>query len=225
MSLPTHLTNNASQLPFYCSSNSLLFYLDDPSTFSQVLTLYNPYEFAVRYKVLCTAPRKYSIAEPQGEIRAQHSVDTIIRLLDTSSSSTNQNVVHKIRIQFFDRRKAQDLIGKRDVTCSILSYKPSEQNFDEEPGLTSVSNRNRMNTTVSTTNSTIPTQQETRDPLFFFVLTIIGAICAFILVAPTIPDDANTLNTRLPSYLHMTTNSKVIASYILGLITVVFIRR
>jgi hypothetical protein len=36
----------------------------------------------------------------------------IIRLLDTSSSSTNQNVVHKIRIQFFDRRKSQDLIGK-----------------------------------------------------------------------------------------------------------------
>lgn len=68
-------------------------YLDDASTFSQVLTLYNPYDFVVRYKgkrkyeflsdlsklsflVLCTAPKKYSIAEPQGEIRAQHSVDT-----------------------------------------------------------------------------------------------------------------------------------------------------
>jgi hypothetical protein len=113
MSLPAHLTNNASQLPFFCSSNSLLFYLgkivisiyfmnlslffrlDDPTTISQVLTLYNPYEFAVRYKgyysvffcyqttktlsvflVLCTAPRVYSIAEPQGEIRPQHSVDT-----------------------------------------------------------------------------------------------------------------------------------------------------
>jgi hypothetical protein len=94
MSLPAHLTSNASQLPFFCSSNSLLFYLgkikkkflvitfhhffisDDPTTFSQVLTVYNPYDFAVRYKVLCTAPTKYSIAEPQGEIRAQHSVDT-----------------------------------------------------------------------------------------------------------------------------------------------------
>ncbi|CAF1420218.1 unnamed protein product, partial [Adineta steineri] len=50
MSLPTHLTSNASQLPFFCSSNSLVFYLDDPTTFSQVLTLYNPYDFAVRYK-------------------------------------------------------------------------------------------------------------------------------------------------------------------------------
>ena len=69
MSLPAHLINNASHLPFFCSSSSLVFYLgkiiinylfikhsflifflDDSTTFSQVLTLYNPYEFAVRYK-------------------------------------------------------------------------------------------------------------------------------------------------------------------------------
>jgi len=224
MSLPAHLTTNASQLPFFCSTNSLSFYLDDPNTFSQVLTLYNPYDFAVRYKVLCTAPKKYSIAEPQGEIRAQHSVDTIIRLLDTSSSATNQNVVHKIRIQFFDRRKSQDLIGKRDVVCSILSYKPLEQNFDEAPAITATTSRNRSNTTTTTNSATAP-QQETRDPLVIFVLALLGVICAFILVLPTIPDNENNLSTRIPSYLHMTTNSKVIASYILGLLTVVFIRR
>ncbi|CAF4546282.1 unnamed protein product [Rotaria sp. Silwood1] len=223
MSLPTHLTGSASQLPFFCSSNSLLFYLDDPSTFSQVLTLYNPYDFVVRYKVLCTAPKKYSVTEPQGEIRAQHSVDTIVRLLDTSSSSTNQNVVHKIRVQYFDRRKSQELIGKRDITCSILSYKPLEQNFDEEPNITGTTRRTRTNTT--TTNPTTVLQQETRDPLVVFILSILGALCAFVLVLPTVPDNENSLSPRIPSYLHMTTNSKVIASYILGLLTVVFIRR
>jgi len=224
MSLPTHLTNNASQLPFFCSSNSLLFYLDDSTTFSQVLTLYNPYDFAVRYKVLCTAPRTYSIAEPQGEIRPQHSVDTVIRLLDTSPSSSNQNVVHKIRIQYFDRQKPQDLLGKRDITCNILSYKPLEQNFDDE--VNNPSSRIRTGITTTTTNlSTNVPQQEIRDPLVVFILTILGAICAFILILPAIPDNESSLKTRLPSYLHMTTNSKVIASYILGLLTVVFIRR
>ncbi|CAF0799322.1 unnamed protein product [Rotaria sp. Silwood1] len=225
MSLPTHLTGSASQLPFFCSSNSLLFYLDDPSTFSQVLTLYNPYDFVVRYKVLCTAPKKYSVTEPQGEIRAQHSVDTIVRLLDTSSSSTNQNVVHKIRVQYFDRRKSQELIGKRDITCSILSYKPLEQNFDEEPNITGTTRRTRTNTTTTTTNPTTVPQQETRDPLVVFILSILGALCAFVLVLPTVPDNENSLSPRIPSYLHMTTNSKVIASYILGILTVVFIRR
>jgi hypothetical protein len=54
------------------------------------------------------------------------------------------------------------------------------------------------------------------DPLVIIVLAILGAICAFILVLPTIPDNENSLTTRIPSYLHMTTNSKIIASYILG---------
>ncbi|CAF0718542.1 unnamed protein product [Adineta steineri] len=214
MSLPTHLSHNASQLPFFCSSNSLLFYLDDSNTFSQVLTLYNPYDFAVRYKVLCTAPRIYSIAESQGEIRPQHSVDTIVRLLDTSSSSSNQNVAHKIRIQYFDRRKPQDLLGKRDITCTILSYKPSEENFDEES--------NHSSSRIRTATITNISQQETRDPLVIFILSILGVLCALILI---LPDNENKLNTHLPTYLHMTTNSKVIASYILGLLTVVFIRR
>lgn len=79
--------------------------------------------------------------------------------------------------------------------------------------------------------------------MVIFVLTILGAICALILVLPTIPDNENSLSTRIPSYLHMTTNAKVIASYVLGkynfyfinhfylfifnigLLTVVFIRR
>ena len=51
------------------------------------------------------------------------------------------------------------------------------------------------------------------DPLVICILTILGAFCAFILILPTIPDNENTY---FPSYLHMTTNSKVIASYILG---------
>lgn len=228
MSIPTSITSNSAQLPFFCSANSLLFYLNDPSSLSQVLTLYNPYEFTVRYKILCTAPQKYSIGEPQGEIRAQHSIDTVVRLLDTSSSFTNQNVEQRIRIQFFDRRKSQELIGKRDVVCKIFSYKPAEQNPDEDIHDTTRSNRMRMNTTTATTfttNSTINPQTETRDPWVLFILTIIGIVCAVILVLPTIPDPDTNSQMKIPSYLHMTTNSKVIASYVLGLLTVVFIRR
>ncbi|CAF3888371.1 unnamed protein product [Adineta steineri] len=138
----------------------------------------------------------------------------IVRLLDTSSSSSNQNVAHKIRIQYFDRRKPQDLLGKRDITCTILSYKPSEENFDEES--------NHSSSRIRTATITNISQQETRDPLVIFILSILGVLCALILI---LPDNENKLNTHLPTYLHMTTNSKVIASYILGLLTVVFIRR
>ncbi|CAF1184066.1 unnamed protein product [Rotaria sordida] len=213
MSVLTHSTKNVSQLPFFCSSNSLIFYLDDSTTFSQVLTLYNPYEFSVCYKVLCTASRTYSIAEPQGEIYPQHSVDIIVRLLDTSS---NQNVIHKIRIQYFDRRKPQDLIGKRDITCTLLSYNPLEQNFDDK-----INNSSSRIRTITTKIS----QQEIQDPLVVLFLIILSAICTLILILPTISDDESSSKIYLPSYLHMTTNFKVVASYILGLLTVIFIRR
>ena len=72
----------------------------------------------------------------------------VVRLLNTSSSSTNQNVAHRIRIQYFDRRKPQDLIGKRDVTSKILSYKPFEPTHDDEM------NRTTSSRTATTTNTT-----------------------------------------------------------------------
>lgn len=75
----------------------------------------------------------------------------VVRLLNTSSSSINQNAAHRIRVQYFDRRKAQDLLGKRDVTCKILSYKPLEPIHDDEIN---------RNTSSRTTTHTSP--QETR---------------------------------------------------------------
>ncbi|CAF1583368.1 unnamed protein product [Rotaria magnacalcarata] len=212
MSLLTHLSNKSSQLPFFCSSDSLLFYLDDSISRSQVLTLYNPYEFSVRYKVLCTAPRTYSIVEPQGDIHPQHSVDIIVRLLDISS---NQNVVQKIRIQYYDSRKSPDALGKRDIACTILPHKPSEHNFDDDS--------NNSSSRIRTATKIL--HQETRDPVALVVLMILSAICAVILILPTLADNENSTTMRPPSYLHMTTNSKIVASYILGLLTIIFIRR
>ncbi|CAM4927251.1 unnamed protein product [Rotaria socialis] len=206
MSLLTRLPNKSSQLPFFCSSDSLLFYLDDSTSRSQVLTLYNPYEFSVRYKVLCTAPRTYSIVEPQGDIHPQHSVDIIVRLLDISS---NQNVVQKIRIQYYDRQKSQDALGKRDIACTILPHKPSEHNFDDDS--------NNSPSRIRTATNIL--QQETRDPIALVVLMILSAICAVILILPTLAGNENSTTMRSPSYLHMTTNSKIVASYILGLLT------
>ncbi|CAF0832719.1 unnamed protein product [Didymodactylos carnosus] len=220
MSLQSPSTN-ALQLPFFCSSTSLLFYLDDSTSSSQILTIYNPYEFPVKYKVLCTAPRKYLIAEPQGEIRGQHSVDSVVRLLDISSSSSNQNIVHKIRIKFYDRRKPQDLIGKRDITCTILPYKPLEESFDDDNVINS-SGRLRSSLSSSptqslaSTNSTNVLTQDIRDPIVVFFMTLIGLLSAFILVLPGLPEE-NT-NTRVPHYLHMSVNSKTGMIYVFNII-------
>ena len=122
------------------------------------------------------------------------------------------------------------------MICKILPYRTSETNIDEDTHDTTRSSRMRMTTTTATTNSTMNPPAETRrflssvfssvgwtgedsysgDPWVLFILTVLGIICAVILVLPTIPEPETNSQTKIPSYLHMTTNAKVIASYVLG---------
>jgi MSP (Major sperm protein) domain len=63
------------RLPVFVFPNSLTFYLNDPSSHKQVLTLYNPYEFVLSFKILCTAPKKYSVVEPEGILKPRCCID------------------------------------------------------------------------------------------------------------------------------------------------------
>ena len=45
---PSHFTDGS--LPVFVFPQSLTFYADEQSTHKQVLTVYNPYEFALRFK-------------------------------------------------------------------------------------------------------------------------------------------------------------------------------
>ena len=45
---PSHFTDGS--LPVFVFPQSLTFYADDQSTHKQVLTVYNPYEFTLRFK-------------------------------------------------------------------------------------------------------------------------------------------------------------------------------
>ncbi|XP_067903165.1 motile sperm domain-containing protein 1 isoform X3 [Heterodontus francisci] len=62
-------------LPVFVFPTELIFYADDQSTHKQVLTLYNPYEFALKFKVLCTAPNKYVVVDAAGAVKPQCCVD------------------------------------------------------------------------------------------------------------------------------------------------------
>lgn len=54
------------------------------------------------------------------------------------------------------------VLGKRDINCSVLAYKPLEQNFDDEPNITGAMRRNRTNTATTTTNLTSTPLAENR---------------------------------------------------------------
>lgn len=44
------LATTPRKLPIFVFPQNIMFYLDDQSTHKQVLTLYNPYEFPVKFR-------------------------------------------------------------------------------------------------------------------------------------------------------------------------------
>lgn len=63
------------KLPVFVFPEELLFVSDDESSHKQVLTVYNPYEFNIKFQVLSNAPHKYAVVEAQGNIKAHCCVD------------------------------------------------------------------------------------------------------------------------------------------------------
>uniref|UniRef100_A0A6P7FDF2 Motile sperm domain-containing protein 1-like n=1 Tax=Diabrotica virgifera virgifera TaxID=50390 RepID=A0A6P7FDF2_DIAVI len=97
---------NIQKIPVFVFPNSLKFYLSTKSTHKQLLTLYNPYDFPVRFKVLSTSPNKYAVIDPEGSIGPQMLVDIVIR--HTAPIISNCNVVDKFRISMQDHATKQD---------------------------------------------------------------------------------------------------------------------
>ncbi|KAK3726921.1 hypothetical protein QZH41_016713 [Actinostola sp. cb2023] len=69
----SHFTDGT--LPVFVFPNSLTFYVDDQASHKQVLTVYNPYEFVLRFKVLCTVPSRYLVVDAEGLIKPRCCID------------------------------------------------------------------------------------------------------------------------------------------------------
>ncbi|KAK1134830.1 hypothetical protein K0M31_007599 [Melipona bicolor] len=111
--------------PIFVFPPSITFFLDDQSTHKQVLTLHNPYDFPIRFKVLCTAPNKYKVVQPEGTLKSRYCIDIVVR--HTSLVSSNCNVVDKFRIQVQEHPTKQT-IGHRDIEAKLLlGTKPVER--------------------------------------------------------------------------------------------------
>lgn len=52
--MQSQLAGTPRRLPVFVFPQSIAFFLDDQSTHKQVLTLYNPYDFPIRFKGIFT---------------------------------------------------------------------------------------------------------------------------------------------------------------------------
>ncbi|XP_018356493.1 PREDICTED: motile sperm domain-containing protein 1-like [Trachymyrmex septentrionalis] len=197
------------KLPIFVFPQNITFYLDDQSTHKQVLTLYNPYEFPVKFRVLCTAPYKYQVVDPEGIIKASSCVDIVVR--HTAILANNCNVIDKFRIHMHEYPTKQ-IIGKRDVEAKLLPgtvdaagrTTPDPDVFQQLP-----INENRPQESYA-----LISRNKTVDRGTNYVALIAGIICIIGLLLPTEGEQ----NRRMPDYLHLSVNFKLIFSFVLGMV-------
>ncbi|MEE6496684.1 hypothetical protein FKM82_002457 [Ascaphus truei] len=116
-------------LPVFVFPTELIFYADDQSTHKQVLTLYNPYEFALKFKVLCTSPNRYAVVDAAGAVKPQCCVDIVIRHKDVRAS--HFGVIDKFRLQVSEQSQRKAL-GRKEVIATLLPSAKEQQHKDEE---------------------------------------------------------------------------------------------
>uniref|UniRef100_A0A3Q3FMJ7 Motile sperm domain-containing protein 1 n=1 Tax=Labrus bergylta TaxID=56723 RepID=A0A3Q3FMJ7_9LABR len=195
-------------LPVFVFPTELVFYADEQTSHKQVLTLYNPYEFALKFKVLCTAPNKYTVVDSTGAVKPQCCVDIVIRHRDVRAC--HYGVYDKFRLQVSEQSQRKAL-GRKEVTATLRpsasQEPPSPRPHDEE-------HRLKEQFTDSEFFEQTAFQTESRPvaggPSLLTVL--LGLVCMAALMLPTLGEQESTV----PVYLHLSVNKKLVAAYVLG---------
>ncbi|XP_072033640.1 motile sperm domain-containing protein 1-like [Amphiura filiformis] len=193
------------QLPIFVFPTELVYFADDPSSHKQVLTLYNPYEFSLRFKVLCTSPKRYSVVDSEGTVRPGCCIDIVIRHKEISESNYGRRDRFRLNIYEQGRRQA---IGRKDISA-ILLPNAREDSDELETASHSTDPGNVLFTTVARPRTSPGA-----------TVVLLAVVCIVALMLPT----QGEKQSHIPEYLHLTVNQKLIAAYVLGLVTMVILR-
>lgn len=190
-------------LPVFVSPSELRYYTDDICTHKQVITIYNPYSYTLKYKVLSTSPRKYHVIESEGLIKSHCRIDVVIRHKDP----IEDNTVDKFQIQLFEHGST-NIRGHKQVISQVLPGKP-------KPPAPEALLQQLPPPTHEPREVDEPARGHRVDPLVLLVATV----CGVALLLPTWQIDSSTL----PPYLHLTIHQKLVVAYVLGLVTMVIL--
>ncbi|XP_059472822.1 motile sperm domain-containing protein 1-like [Neocloeon triangulifer] len=202
------------KIPVFVFPNSISFYLEDQRTHKQVLTLYNPYEFAIKFHVLCTAPKKYSVVDTSGSVAPKCCVDLVVR--HKQPTITNCHLQDKLRIQVQEVGNKQ-VIGKRDVPACLFPGKP-----DLDDGKQDAEQFEQLTGNLPIQGSQLiarPVRQQLPGGTNYIAVAAAIA-CILALMMPTEGDK----QSKLPLYLHLSVHMKLVFAYVLGLVTMVILR-
>ncbi|XP_005371500.1 motile sperm domain-containing protein 3 isoform X2 [Microtus oregoni] len=184
----------------------LVFRADQRSGPRQLLTLYNPTGTALRFRVLCTAPAKYTVFDAEGYVKPQSCIDI------------HYDVQDRFRIELSEEGAEGRVVGRKDITSVLRAPAyPLELQGHSEP----TPNPGPPVWTGPTPARHLqesPPQQLATSSFLLFLLT--GIISVAFLLLPL----QDELGSQLPQVLHVSLGQKLVAAYILGLLTMVFLR-
>jgi len=246
--MPQQYENDQQLLPVFVFPNQLTFYLRDPQSHRQIMTIYNPYDFPVSYEVLSTAPNNYSVQEPQGVLKPRCCIDIAIRRIELKQKGTDE----KFRVILRRRSGRSDAQGYRDVPSLVFDYRseagdqPSSSMdsgqmsgfrgfLSTSAGSPGIAERHGSSSSSihGTSNYQYPLPNVGRSGRPSWLLAIVAVLCIVCLSAPTIGDGHHQkqenerqggFSAYFPEWFHLGLSQKLVAAYVLGLITAAFLQ-
>ncbi|PZC84967.1 motile sperm domain-containing protein 1 [Helicoverpa armigera] len=208
--------------PVFVFPVSLEFYLNARHTHKQLLTVYNPYDFSVNFKVLCTSPKKFTVIDPEGVIAPQSCIDIVVRY--TQPSVSHCDTVEKFRITMYDKN-TQQALGKRDILTKLIEGEPSNINQESlgdsfHPLVTRAAPLRPTEEHSRVTPCQHPTHRE-QQPVNV-VAVAVSICCIAALLLPTQPEQV--IKSQWPDWLHIGSNLKLVFSFVLGLVCMLVLR-
>ncbi|KAM5262008.1 motile sperm domain-containing protein 3 isoform 2-T6 [Hipposideros larvatus] len=193
-------------IPVLVFPPDLVFRADQRSGPRQLLTLYNPTGAALRFRVLCTAPAKYTVFDAEGYVKPQSCIDI------------HYDVQDRFRIELSEEGAEGRVVGRKDIT-SILRAPAyplelqGQSNAMPHPGPPS--------RTSPPTARHLPEKSHSQLATSSFLLFLLTGIVSVAFLLLPLQDE---LGSQLPQILHVSMGQKLVAAYVLGLLTMVFLR-
>ena len=138
-------------------------------------------------------------------------MDIVIRHRDVRSC--HYGVIDKFRLQVSEQSQRKAL-GRKEVVATLLPSAKEQQKEEEEKRI-----KEQLTESLFFEQSFQP-ENRTASSGPSLLTVFLGAVCVAALMLPTLGD----VESLVPLYLHLSVNQKLVAAYILGLITMAIFR-
>ncbi|KAI6244073.1 Major sperm protein [Aphelenchoides fujianensis] len=206
-------------LPVFVQPAELVVVCSKPETHKQQLTLINPFDFTLHYKVLSNAPSTFVVHDSNGFVRPKCVVGISIRHRAPTQPDVGAGDV--LRLEIFREGRSQ-ICGRKDIPVKVVASEISRPFVEEFRSIPSSASSTSRRSTNSRPHAAFVHDERPSPNLFWFV-TIACLVSIVAVFLPTF--DENKPHSFVPAYLRPSHSLQLVAAYVLGLSTVYFIQQ